>query len=179
MTDWNNEALQKIGRNLVNLSKIEGMLKLFLSRVNLQCPINELQTTLEAKKKRYEKMTLGQVMKDYLKTYNSDLEHIHQYPDDRKEAWLSFTFTTETEALDIQKREYDFLVKHRNKLVHELLIRFNSESEKDCKALIEKLDEQHTHIQRHYKYQQQQLCVLDKAIRRFFMDQSKPGKKFD
>ncbi|MFC3193371.1 hypothetical protein ACFODZ_03840 [Marinicella sediminis] len=172
MSDWKNEALRKIGRNLVNLSKIEGMLKLFLSRVNFQCPINELQSTLEAKKKRYEKMTLGQVIKDYLRTYNSDLEQIHQYPDDRKEAWVSFSFTTETEALAIHKRDYDFLIRHRNKLVHELLIRFNPESEKNCKALIEKLDEQHQHIQRHSKYQQQQLYVLDEAIRRYFMNQS-------
>ncbi|MCB1586829.1 MAG: hypothetical protein KDI52_11140 [Xanthomonadales bacterium] len=172
MKELSDSALRKIGRNLVNLSKIEGMLKLLLSRINFQCPVTELQATLEAKRKKYETMTLGQVSKHYFETYNSDTDSMHQHPEDRKKAWVSFSFTTETESLDLQKKEFDFLVEERNKLVHQLLIKFNPKSENDCKDLIKKLDNQDKDIQRHFKYLKAQLYALNQSVKQLFLDRA-------
>ena len=171
MTDLSDKALQKIGRNVVNLSKIEGMLKLFLSRVNFQCPINELKETLEAKKKKYETMTLGQVSQHYFKTYNFDADPLHEYPEDRNKAWISFSYDTETASIKNQQNDFDFLVEQRNKLIHEWLIEFNPESDENCRSLIKLLDEQNEQIKIEYENLQTKLFHLHEAIKLFITKQ--------
>jgi hypothetical protein len=41
-------ALRKIGRNVVNFQKIEGMLKLLLSQSNFKSPISKITETLNS-----------------------------------------------------------------------------------------------------------------------------------
>lgn len=181
MSELSDKALQKIGRNVVNLSKIEGMLKLFLSRVNFQCPIIELKETLEAKKKEYEKMTLGQVSQHYFKTYNFNADPIHEYPENSSESWISFSYDTETDSLESQKKDFEFLVEQRNKLIHELLIDFNPISDDNCRSLINSLDEQNEQIKIQYKYLQEKLFILHKSIKQWVLNQLKDinGKTLD
>lgn len=179
MSELSNKALQKIGRNVVNLSKIEGMLKLFLSRVNFQCPINELKETLEAKKKKYETMTLGQVSQHYFKTYNFDTDPLHEYPEDRNEAWISFSYDTETASIENQQKDFDFLVEQRNKLIHEWLIEFNPESDDTCRSLIKSLDEQNEQIKIQYKHLQEKLFILHEGIKQWLLNHLRSNEKLN
>ena len=166
MSSLKEKALQKIGRNVVNLSKIEGMLKLILINSNYQYPINKISETLEARKKSFKTKTLGQLIKEYFKIFDNDMEHMHQYPEDRDEAWGSMSLSIENEegTLPDQKRSIEFLVSERNRLVHYMLVKFNPESKQDCIELINELDEQNEMIQREYKNIQTLMGTLKEGL---------------
>jgi hypothetical protein len=167
MSTHKKKALQKIGRNVVNLSKIEGMLKLILISSNYQSPISKISETLEARKKRFKTKTLGQLAREYFKVFDNDMEHIHQYPEDRKEKYASLSFSIESEdgTLPEQKRAFKFLVSERNRLIHHMLIEFNHESKQSCLKLINELDEQNEMIQREYKNLQTLIGTINQAIK--------------
>jgi hypothetical protein len=165
MSELKETVLRSIGRNVVNLQKIEGMLKYLLSNADFQSPISKVLETLEANKKKFEKRTLGQLIEELTKSYNTSKEHIHAYPEDKKEAWISFSFDIETEegCLPDQLAEYALLVSERNRLIHHMLIDFNQNDEKSCQALILELDEQNEMIQREYKNLLRLLKSFDEA----------------
>jgi len=159
---------------VVNLSKIEGMLKLLLSRSNFQSPISQLAETLEERKVSFETKTLGQLANEYFKLKNSK-EHIHEYPEDRKEPWFSFSFEVGNEEGKLPELETAFklLVSERNRLVHEMLVSYNPDSEESCHALISELDEMNKMIQREYKNLQTTLYSLDEGMKHIFSEQLK------
>ncbi|WP_154222305.1 hypothetical protein [Marinicella rhabdoformis] len=173
MSDLSDLVLQKIGRNVVNLSKIEGMLKLFLSRVNFQCEFSQLEATLAKQKKQYETLTLGQLANAYFKTFNSDTGPIHDMPVKKGESWISFSFDTETEETYDFKKTFETLVFERNRLVHEMLIEFNPVSKDSCNDLNSELDQQNKIIQIEYKQIQNKLYLLHYGIKQFILEQYK------
>lgn len=175
MSDLSDSVLRKIGRNVYNLQKIEGMLKFFLSRVNFQGPISQLAKTLESKRKRYEKMTLGQVVNEYLETYNLDVEPIHQHPENIEKGWLSFSFDTEINAGHLPELQKDikFMVTERNRLIHEMLIAFNPDSIESCEALIIDLDKQNEKTMVEFKGIQDKLQLIDDGFKLFVSHQLK------
>jgi hypothetical protein len=148
-----DKVLQKIGRNVVNLQRIEGMLKSILINNNFQCPINKFAETLEKRKKDFSQKTLGQLTNEYIKTFDANMEYLHEYPEDRDEAWVSFSFSLENEEgkLPEQEKALKFLVTERNRLIHHMLLEFNPESKDSCDLLISELDNQNEMIQREYK----------------------------
>lgn len=158
MSELKDIVLQKIGRNVVNFQRIEGMLKYILSTTNFKGSIKGLSSVLDRKKQENFQKTLGTLTKDYFKLFNSK-EDMHEYPSDRKEQWISFSLKIENEegTLPQQKAEIEFLVSERNRLIHQMLINFNPDCEESCKSLIEELDKQNEMILREYKYFQS-LC---------------------
>lgn len=173
MSITSDKALRKIGRNLVNLSKLEGMLKLFMSRINFQSPISQLAVTLEQQKKKYQSMTLGQISKEYFKTFNFNPDEIHQKSKDVKGTWISFSFDTKTDEVREIKAAFDHLVFERNRLVHGMLIEFSPDSQESCNELITELDKQNEIIQVEYKQIQDKLYLLHEGIKQFIQKQYK------
>ena len=175
MSDLKEKVLRNIGRNVVNLQKIEGMLKLLLSSSNFQCPINKISETLEARKKQFERKTLGQLMKEYLKSHNTSKEHIHEYPEDKKENWISFSFDIKKEEgrLPDYKETYALLVSERNRLIHHMLMNFDENDVNSCQDLIVELDKQDEMIQREYKNLQSLLKTFDEARKQLILAELK------
>jgi len=174
MNDPKEIALQKIGRNVVNFQKIEAMLKVFVSENNFKAPINKLEETLEERKQRFEKQSLGKLTEEYFKSFAS-MESIHNYPDERSEAWMSLSVQIENEdgTLPQQKDAINFLVSERNRLIHQMLAEFNPASTDSCNDLIMELDKQDEMIQREYKNLQYLLKAFHEAKKELFKEFAK------
>lgn len=171
MTELKEIALQKIGRNVVNFQKIEGMLKLLISHNNFKAPISKISEALEERKKTVKKKPFGKLANEYYQLLSSTKNHIHEVPNDRNEAWVSFSFQMETEdGLPQHKAAFSFLVSERNRLIHQMLISFNPDSTDSCKLLIQELDEQNKMIQREYKNIQTLLLSIEAAKKELLTD---------
>lgn len=172
MSELKELALRNIGRNVVNFQKIEGMLKLLLSHSNFQSPISKFPETLEERKKSFEKQSFGKLTKEYFKSFGKSMEHIHEYPEIREEPWVSFTFKIENEDgyLPEQKAAFSFLVSERNRLIHQMLGKFDPDSAESCKTLISDLDKQNEMIQREYKNLQVMLKAFFEARKELFKE---------
>jgi hypothetical protein len=169
MNDLRNIALQKIGRNVVNFQKIEGMLKFIISRNNFKAPISKIAEILEERKKSINKKSLGTLTSEYFKSF-----HHGKINDDApiidNEAWISLTVKYESENVSLpqEKAAFSFLVSERNRLIHQMLVTFNPESKESCAALIKELDEQNVMIQKEYKNIQNLLIALEEAKKELF-----------
>jgi len=175
MSELKEIALRKIGRNVVNFQKIEAMLKVLVSQINFKGPINEITEILEERKEFVQKQSMGNLMKDYFKSFSSSIEHVHKYPDGRNEAWVSFSLQIENEdgGLPQQKAAFNFLVSERNRLIHQMLSDFDAESKDSCNALIMELDQQDEMIQREYTNLQHLLKSLHEAKNELLKDFAK------
>lgn len=61
------EALRKIGRNVVNSQKIEAMLKRLIVEGNFKGPVREIKAQLEDKKNSTDRHSMGTLTRDYFK----------------------------------------------------------------------------------------------------------------
>ena len=170
MDDLKDIALRKIGRNVVNFQKIEAMLKIFVSQTNFAGPITEIAEILERRKQSVQKKSLGKLTKDYFKSFSSNMEHIHKYPEDRSQAWVSLSFQIENQdgTLPQQRVAFNYLVSERNRLIHQMLADFDPGSNESCNALITELDKQNEMIQREYINLQNLLRALHEGKNELF-----------
>jgi hypothetical protein len=175
MSEPRELALQKIGRNVVYFQKFEGMLKLLLGSTNFKSPISNVRETLERKQDELERQSLGILSREYFKTFGKSMEHFHAVPENRVEPWLSFSFTLENEdgTLPEQKAAISFLVLERNRLIHQMLVIFDPESEENCRALIQDLDNQYEMLMREYGNLQEMLKAIYEGQQKLLLNIAK------
>ncbi|RBP52998.1 hypothetical protein [Arenicella xantha] len=163
--DLKELALRKIGRNVLNFQKIEGMLKQFVGASNFQSPVSKVSETLVQRKMSIENKTMGVLAKEYFKSFDRSVEDIHKYPEGRDEPWVSLSFKIDNEdsSLAQQKAAFSFLVSERNRLIHHMLMGFDAASDPSCRALIIELDKQDEMIQREHRNLYTLLKVFDEA----------------
>jgi len=160
-----DEALRKIGRNVVNFQKIEGMLKLIISRHNLKGPINDFESLITEKRNSVEYDSLGKLAKEYFNSIYSDSENEKKYtPVEKSHFEISLKITAEDGSLPIQKKEFQSMVAERNRLIHQMLVSFNPCSTESCQALITELDKQNETIKRHYTNLQNLILAFQEGI---------------
>jgi len=162
------EVLRKVGRNIMNFQKIEGMLKLILSQFNFEGPIHEIGSIIDDQARSTEFHTLGKLVKDYLDTIYSDTEKKLNFAG-KDPTWVRYTFkiTAEDGSLPGVERDLKLLVLERNRLVHQMLIQFNPDSVESCKYLEIELDKQNETIKRHYTNLQNNIRGFKEAIKHF------------
>jgi hypothetical protein len=146
--DLRNEALRKIGRNIVNLQKMERALKYLAVLSDLKGYISELEGVYQKRLADIERLTMGPLAKKLIAILCSEDDSNADAPDDLKEAWVAIVFRigggmerkqAEIEALSL-------IVNERNRLVHKMLGEFDSSSVENCRELIALLDQQQEHI---------------------------------
>lgn len=153
MSELKDLALKNIGRNVLYFQKFEGMLKLLLSQNNFRSPMAKIDESLEARKTKFENLSLGILTKEYFKSISKNGEDMYDYPEDIDEPWISFSFSIEhgEDILAQQKAAFKFLVNERNRLIHQMLIKFDPDSFESCEALLNELEKQHIMIGKEYK----------------------------
>ena len=136
-------ALQKIGRNLVNFQKLEGMLKYLASAPNYSGSLEDIQSQKEKQISSLHLKSFGLVAKEFFEFV---------YPENRRDSkdtdggiyQVAVTITGgDRERLVAAIRS---LVDARNDLVHHRLTVFDHGSAQDCKELISFLDEQNERL---------------------------------
>ena len=154
-------ALQKIGRNVLNLQKMEGMLKRLVAFADIKGSSSELQNQLNELRDSVSKKTMGVVVGELCEKIYSEAEEL-EGPPDLKEPWMSFRFRIEAseESVDALKDAFATLVEERNDLIHHKLLKFDVHSMESCVELISALDAQNDRIRPIYDYLQDQLKSL-------------------
>ena len=175
--DLRNEALRKIGRNIVNLQKMERALKLLVVGSDVKGYISELKGVYQNRLASVERLSMGKLADNIIDILYSPADENADSPDDLKEAWVSFGFRIEggAEQKKATKKALSLVVKERNKLVHQMLGEFDSASVESCRALIDLLDKQQELIAPHFDRIMGWLKSLDEG-RRILLEALKDGK---
>jgi hypothetical protein len=141
------EALQKIGRNVVNFAKLEAALKLLLTFTKSAGTPRELVRKQQDIIKENSKKSLGAIAKLFNSTLIKKETNTKFNPEKLDEIHISLLFGFENDKDSKQFQESLMkLVRERNDLIHHCLAKLDITSIQNYKDLIEYLDEQHTRI---------------------------------
>jgi hypothetical protein len=148
-TDIRNEALQKIGRNVVKVQKLEAALKTLVIGSDVRGYASDFAERHGKRIKDISRRPMGRLVDDFFNSIHSDIQRAPESPEKLDEAWMSFTLriSTSKEAKQEQKAALSLLVRERNILIHERLAAFDPDSGESCEALIQFLDEQHERLE--------------------------------
>jgi hypothetical protein len=142
------EALRKLGRNIVNFSKIEAAFKYLLSVNQLEGTEKTISDKLRKNQTRLQKQTLGRLVQEFHKNILGDASQSEPKPD-FSGAEISLSFKVDynnPDFLKVQKRKLVSIVTERNNLIHQKLASFDTSSVEDCHNLIILLDEQNPRL---------------------------------
>jgi hypothetical protein len=145
------EALRKLGRNIVNFSKIEGILKYLLSVSQIDVLSTSTRNQLVGNQERFRKQTLGKLVQ---KLHDTVLLDDSQFKPklDSSELGMSLSFKvtySDSDFLNAQKQALSDIVVERNKLIHQDLALLDTSSIEDYYKLISLLDEQNPRLLAH------------------------------
>jgi hypothetical protein len=145
------EALRKLGRNIVNFSKIEGVLKHLLSVSQIEGLSTSTPNPLVSNQKKFSKQTLGRLVQELHKTVIvDDSQSKPQLDSSDSGISLSFQVTySDSDFWNLQKQALSHIVKERNKLIHQDLALLDTSSIEDYHKLISLLDEQNPRLLDH------------------------------
>jgi len=143
-----SEALQKVGRNVVNYAKIEAALKLLLAAINIAGSPKELLKKQKHSIKVNRKKPLGEIVMLFNRSLEREAENPMRIPETLDEIHISLSFSIEDDKDSRKKFQKSLkeLVKDRNDLIHRRLAELDGTSARSYKILIEYLDGQHTKI---------------------------------
>lgn len=144
LDELRNLALQKIGRNLVNLQKMEAMLKLLVSLNQGPIPVSRFKQSLEKRVENVSRMTMGRVAQEAARLLFKTSESQQAEMEVITEAELSHSIRIEgaDSGVDAWEREMLDVVAERNGLAHKMLVSFDPNSAECCERLAIALDEQ-------------------------------------
>jgi predicted RNA binding protein with dsRBD fold (UPF0201 family) len=142
------EALRKLGRNIVNFSKIEGILKYLLSISQLEGTKETIPEQFRRNQASIHKQTLGKLVQELHKNVIVDASRaeITTASSDSEIAFYFKVTYSNPDFLESQKRALSDIVFERNKLIHQDLALLDTSSVEECRKLISLLDEQNPRL---------------------------------
>ncbi|MEP0749640.1 hypothetical protein [Trichocoleus sp. ST-U2] len=142
------EALRKLGRNIVNFSKIEAAFKYLLSVSQLEGDGKTISAQLRRNQTRLRKQTFGKLVQEFNNNILGDASQSEPISD-FSGAGISLSFKVNCnnpDFLKVQKRKLSSIVAERNKLIHQELAFIDTSSVEDYHNLITLLDEQNPRL---------------------------------
>jgi hypothetical protein len=134
--------LRRIGRNLVNVQRIEQMLK-FLLQASFTNPLRGLEVHYKTHVEKVARKTLGALIPDLAEVAFSAGGSVAaaRYAN---EVWIktSINVPLDAEAQAAWRQEWETLRVERNKLVHLMLAKVDFNSPEQCQKLDPELDAQ-------------------------------------
>lgn len=183
LEDSVNEVLRKIGRNMMLFQQLEHLLKFIIANGSFSGYASELSLKKEQKAVSVQKQTMGQLVGQYLETTNPENQELSDEPEELKEAFFSFKFHTECDAVyyETKKDALAQMVSDRNELVHHMLPKFNTNSIESCIQIDKQLDEQREKIINEINELRQKVDSLQegKKILAEFLDSDEGKKQFE
>lgn len=159
------EALRKVGRNVVNFSKIEAGFKQLLLVSRLEGTEKTISEQSLRNQTRLCKQTLGKLVQEYTKNILGD-DSQSEPATDSSEPGISFSFKiicNNSDVLRERKRTLSKIVEERNKLIHQDLARLDTSSVEDYRKLISLLDEQNPRLLAHLDYLRSMMESLENS----------------
>lgn len=142
-----NETLQKVGRNVLVYQRLEALHKMFASISNVKGKVGSEEQSYQSNVDRVDRMTLGRLMKDFIKLHVTEDEPELE-PADSDEFWISVSLYIDMDAnqLEEEKGVLSALVEERNNLIHKDLAGLNTNSIDSCRQFSSRLDEQYERL---------------------------------
>jgi len=166
LDDARNGVLRKIGRNVLNLQKMEGMLKLLNTHANISGSVEDLESIRRQQSEAVSRHPMGRLVQAFVQSVYSNQTDTNIASENVGKSSISFSFTIEGEANLAVEREkaLSSIVEERNRLIHTDLLQFSPNSLESCIEIGERLDAQHKRILPEYEMLQ--------SILRFFQEGS-------
>lgn len=139
------EALRKLGRNILNFSKIEAGFKLLLSVSRIEGTTTTLRDNIKAKRSKLHKQTLGALVTEFNRTIFRDVEE-PEPPKHLTKPWFSLSINVTPTNSEEWQQALRTLVEERNSLIHHDLADIDVTAIEDYRNLIAILDEQNPRL---------------------------------
>jgi hypothetical protein len=142
-----DEALRKIGRNVVNFQKVEACLKYLIAVSDVQTNKDGLSAEHRRRAAKTQRLPFGYLSEGFFQTIYG-AEPVAVAANNGTAISMSTSFRVEADAATVkrQKRNLSALVTERNRLIHQDLSAFDHNSIASCRGLIAKLDEQNVRV---------------------------------
>lgn len=163
------EALRKLGRNVVNFSKIEAAFKYLLSVSQFDSSEETISVQLRRKQSILRKKTLGRLVEEFNTNILGDFSQCEPKPDSFGTG-ISFSFKvtcSNPDFLKKQKRALSSIVAERNRLIHQDLAFLDTGSAEDYRKLISLLDEQNPRLLAHLEELRWMIASLGESWKAF------------
>jgi hypothetical protein len=146
-----SEALRKLGRNIVNFSKIEGGLKYLLSISQVEVVEGTFFEQFRKNQDRVSNQTLGKLVREFHKNVVVDASQSEIATDsfDFKIAFYAKVIRNNPDFFESRKLALSAIVLERNKLIHQELALLDTSCIEDYRKLISRLDEQNPRLLDH------------------------------
>lgn len=136
-----DEVLRKIGRNVVVLQKMEGLLKKLVTIQGATISVGD-GAALHRKMETVEKRPLGHLVSEFLRCAYPSSSDRNPVDDAIAHATISVSFTMDPEMEKEHAKSLSSIVTERNTLIHQMLISFDPNCASSREALAQMLDEQ-------------------------------------
>ncbi len=154
LDDLQDEVLRGIGRNVLNLQKMEGMLKFIVSSTgeigsakDVAQPMTGLEKSLKSRIKAIRRLPMGRLVEDLSKSLRSGGSDQEETDDSENGFSIKTSFSIDDEDFTNEfSQALRVIVRERNDLIHKRLIPFAPNSVESCRDLIGELDEQRMRI---------------------------------
>ena len=154
LDDLQDDVLRGIGRNVLNLQKMEGMLKFivsstgeFGSKEDVAQPKTGLERSIKSRRKAVNRHPMGRLVENLSKTLSPGENSQGETADNENGLSLKVSFFFEDEDFTNElSRALKGIVRERNDLIHKRLISFEVNSAESCRELIRELGEQRARI---------------------------------
>ena len=156
-----DRIFRKVGRNVVNLQRIERMLKLVLLHY-VEAPLKKLPDALKKRREELARQPMGPITHEVVDRLIPDSSPQGAFELLATEVWVSFSLVLEGNA-DLRhelKTNLKKLVDERNDLIHHMFGGFDPSSEESCAQLEERLDAQHNQISEASRWVEQMNSLL-------------------
>ena len=141
------EALQKIGRNVVVFQLLEKKLKTLVATHKLDGSPEQWQEIIDQNTKKASRLTMGSVVNRLFETVVVDESGTGESPAEASDSWsVNRTVRMEGDGHLHLKEAFDRIVRERNSLIHEDLGSFNPNCIDSCRGLSERLDAQRQNL---------------------------------
>ncbi len=139
-----NEVHRKIGRNLLLIQKLEYQLKYIVLHSIVSGHPSELNDIKNTREENLSKMSMGQVLNQYLDHVNPSKENNQEIPSSNNDIHMTIEYTYDISKEKFEEKEKLLLDirNERNDLVHHLILEYNEKSIDSLKNIEHKLDEQ-------------------------------------
>ena len=163
------EALRKLGRNVVNLAKIEAGFKYLLAINQVEGTPKTISKHLRRNQTRLRKQTLGKLVQEFNENVVGDANEVDPSAN-FSGTGMSLSFKVsygDPNFSKAQKRALVAVVAERNKLIHQDLAYLDTTSVEDYRKLITFLDEQNPRLLAHLEELKWMIDSLEESLKEF------------
>jgi hypothetical protein len=142
-----DSIFRKVGRNVVNLQRLEQSFKMLLS-LQVNEPLSKLPDALKKRREALARQPLGPLTYEMIDRLLPETSPQGEFEDLATEIWISVWIGLSED--ENTRRELRATLKHlvdeRNELVHHMFGGFDPDSQESCSKLEQRLDAQRAHI---------------------------------